>query len=230
MLTPRESVYLCHLGAIPLYAHWTALFMVLMSWNWSDGDMSRFAIYLFVLVTGILLHELGHGLMARALGAFGITITLWAFGGLCQSSRDPRPTRELLIVAAGPAVSLLLAGLGWVVGSVLYTHAPEIMMRTPLLAVFIDVWIWINLIMGIFNLLPIYPLDGGQLVYNTVWGVTGREGTARAITWPVAVVTGIAVLAASLHFLHNGRISASFLWTLFLVLFLLWQAYAYLRR
>src|SRR4051812_45667691 len=108
----RDSWYIGHLGPIPLYIHWTFLilvFVIVQNNGGFTGNPERVLIVLTVLLTGVVLHELGHGLVAKALGAMGVTITLWAFGGLCASTRDQLPRREMAILAAGPAVSFGLA-------------------------------------------------------------------------------------------------------------------------
>jgi Zn-dependent protease len=239
MLTPgaNGSVYLGHLASIPIYAHWTALLMLWFAYSWSAPNAggfnpSIFLIALTVLLMGIVLHELGHGLMAKLLGAHGITITLWAFGGLCQSgrSRDSGPGRELLIVAAGPAVSFLLFGLSWAALWWLGNHDLSLVehpftKQPTWLGHFLRISMLLNLVMGVFNMLPIFPLDGGQLVYNGALLITRRMQLARQITLVLAVVGALAAFAG-LTYLSGGQPS---IYNAALFTFLVYQAFTYLR-
>lgn len=164
----RESWYVGNLVGVPIFLHWTAALMVYSAWSLSGGSgLEGFILVLISLIAAIVLHELGHGLTARALGAFGITITLWAFGGLCKSTRDPaRVGREIAIVAAGPAVSLVLwLGTEWT-AQALDAGFPGMLDRQPLLAVFLGEFSFINFLLLMFNILPIFPLDGGQLTFH----------------------------------------------------------------
>jgi len=103
----------------------------------------------FVILFGsVLLHELGHSLVALAFGLRVVDITLWPLGGMARMSQIPESTRiEALIAVAGPAVNFLLAGGGTLAG-------------LPPDGAFVS---W-NLAMGLFNLLPAFPMDGGRLL------------------------------------------------------------------
>jgi Zn-dependent protease len=236
MISPRESLYLGHLGPIPLYVHWSALFMVMMLYSSATGgggfDLEYFLLALTVLLIGIILHELGHGMTARALGAFGVTITLWAFGGLCSSTRDNLPRRELLIIAAGPLVSFILAGIGYGSFYYLHDHNPDLLFDASnhlnLLGRFLWLTGYINLWMGAFNSLPIYPLDGGQVVYNLILGTTGRQLLARQVCLTMAVVGALAFLAWSVHS-NDDRFDDSLIRTVILLGWLVFNAFQYLR-
>lgn len=236
MISPREGVYVGHLGPIPLYVHWTALFMVYMAFQWSGGmtshfDVGRFLILLTVLVMGIVLHELGHGLTAKALGAFNVTITLWAFGGLCQSTRDSLPRRDLLIIAAGPAVSFALAGIGYGAFHLALEHHPEWLFdgRSPTtLASFLSAMYEVNWLMAIFNSLPIYPLDGGQIVYNLVLGTTGRQILARQISLTLAFVGALLYIGYQFH-LNGNQLDQGMFYVIAMMGYLVYQAFVYLR-
>ncbi len=208
----QDSIYLGHLGPIPLYFRWSALLMVWMAYAWSSPggtfNLPAFLILLTVLLIGIVLHELGHGLTARALGASGVTITLWAFGGLCSSTREERPGRELLIIIAGPLVSFALAGLGY--GSLYWlqeSHEEWLWDEhgsPSLLSQFAYTTGWLNLLMGVFNSLPIYPLDGGKVVYNLILATTGRLLLARKVCLVMAVVGALAMLLWMFHRGHDN--------------------------
>lgn len=228
-------VYLGHLGPIPLYIHWSFLFLVLMAFNWSpptsaDG-LTTSILILAVLLSGIVLHELGHGMAAKVQGAYGVTITLWGLGGLCSSVRDPLPRREIIILAAGPAVS---AALSW--GSVLALHlldknSPGLLYTAngdgTILWQFLALSASLNWMLFLFNILPIYPLDGGQITYYVALLVTKRQRLAANFSLALACVGAFAYLWwRTDQFTHLGN---SFMYSLILVGWLLFNAFRALR-
>lgn len=200
----RESWYIGNLAGVPIFAHWTVLLLVLLvAGAHFNAGATIVILVLISLILGIVLHELGHGLTARALGATGLTITLWAFGGLCSSRRDPsRIGREILIVAGGPAVSLGL-WLGCLYAyDLLSQHAPATLVGPDgrsLLALGLLISASVNKSLFIFNMMPIYPMDGGQLVYY------GMLGTTRNLLLTRQVCLFLAVFGAVAFFLwHTG--------------------------
>jgi Zn-dependent protease len=113
-------------------------------------------LVLLVLFGCVLLHELGHSLVALAFGIRVVDITLWPLGGMARMTQIPESTRiEGLIAIAGPAVNFLLALLGFVLGMPWDPAS-----GSELLAWFVG----LNLVMGLFNLLPAFPMDGGRLL------------------------------------------------------------------
>ena len=233
MLT-EGRVYLGHLGPIPLYVHWTFIFLIMMAFQWSpptsaDG-FTQSILVLAVLLSGIVLHELGHGMAAKVQGAYGVTITLWGLGGLCSSVRDPLPRREILILAAGPAVS---AALSW--GSMLaivlleqsYPHLLGTDGKPSILYQFLYISEKLNWMLFLFNILPIFPLDGGQITYYVALLVTRRQRMAANFSLALACVGAFAYLwwsTAGLTVIGNG-----FLYSLILVGWLLFNAFRALR-
>lgn len=196
----QTAWYVGDLVGIPIFLHWTVLLLAFNAWRISGGSgsgMETFIIVLVVLLLGIVLHELGHGLMARALGAQGLTITLWAFGGLCEARRDnSRLGREIAIVSAGPAVSLLL----WLGSSYLYDFLlatqPGLIVQAnahTLLGAFLHISAMLNFMLLIFNMMPIFPLDGGQLTFYTILAVTRKPLLARQVSLTLAVLGVLAI-------------------------------------
>jgi len=223
MLDRRNSVYVGNLGPVPLYLHWSFLFLLLLAWPGGGFDVSFSLTYLIVLLLGVLLHEMGHALAAKAQGAFGITITLWALGGLCSSVRDRLPRREIIILIAGPAVSFALSWGCWLV--MRYAEGSDAAWtnnRMIMTAVYLGYWI--NLHVGIFNILPIFPLDGGQIVFNVMTLMT-RERTARQLSMCIAVAGAIAYVAWD-AWQSGGQVN---LYAMMLMGYLLYNAHNYLR-
>jgi len=135
----------------------------------------------------VLAHELGHTAVSLALGAPVRRVVIFLLGGVSEMERDPeRPRDEFLVAAAGPAVSLLLAGL-LALGYRFVEHA-------SVLGALFGLLLWSNLLVAVFNLLPGLPLDGGRLLRATVWRVSRSRLTGtRAAAW---IGRGVAVLVA----------------------------------
>jgi Zn-dependent protease len=236
MISTRDAIYLGHLGPIPLYAHWSALLMLVLAFWWSQTgssfDLTMFLIVLTVLMSGLILHKLGHGLAAKVLGATGVTITLWAFGGLCQSQRDQTPKRELIIVGAGPAVSFALAGIGYGVLYYLNGYHPAWLFeengQISILTLFLIKMYEINLILGIFNMLPIFPLDGGQLVYNGAQLITRNHLLVRKICLTLSVFGALLFVLWQFH-LSGNQLSNHVIFSACIMFWLVSDAYRFLR-
>ena len=146
------------------------------------------------LLIGILLHEIGHTLVARHFGIAVKQIVIWPLGGFSQLSRAPEePGRRLLISAAGPVASLLCA---LVLGGIWLTYASP----TSLWIYLDPVWAqqiynslmfltFLNGALVLFNLLPVHPLDGGEM-FNALLGRFVGKGVANTIS----IVVGIPFL------------------------------------
>jgi Zn-dependent protease len=129
-----------------------------------------------LLYASVLVHELSHSLVARGYGLPVRRIVLWPLGGVSEIDREaPTPGREFAIAAAGPALSLVLGGIGW--GLYQVSH-------TGIAGALIWMLVFANLIVGLFNLLPGLPLDGGRMLRAVIWLVTGKPNTATiAAAW-----------------------------------------------
>jgi stage IV sporulation protein FB len=158
------------------------------------ADYRFFVICIMVVFVSILVHELGHALTARAFG-YAPHILLYQFGGLAMYAphRDYSVVRSILITAAGPAAGLLLGGL---------TYAVLIGLRirdVPLndyASYFILQMLWVNLAWSLVNLLPVLPLDGGQISRDLLTHFSPRKGLTIALQ--LSLVTGVLVAAWAL--------------------------------
>jgi Zn-dependent protease/CBS domain-containing protein len=120
----------------------------------------------------ILLHELGHSVVALGQGLRTRSITLFVFGGVAELEKDPKDGRaELWMAAAGPLVSLALAGLFYTLASLPFMGA-----STAAVAKYLAL---INLMLGLFNLVPAFPMDGGRLLRGALWGPLGKARATR---------------------------------------------------
>jgi Zn-dependent protease len=152
----------------------------------------------------LVLHELGHALVARRNGIRVSSIELWFFGGLAKLSRDPTsPGVDFRISAAGPAVTLviLLACCGALaaLGITDLGDALTLSFATTTPAKGLLSWLaGINLVVLLFNLLPAFPLDGGRIVRAIAWKVTGDQnrGTRLAARLGQVLAWGLMALGA----------------------------------
>jgi Zn-dependent protease len=170
-----------------------------------------------VIYGSVLLHEAAHAVMARRLGYPVGAITFHFLGGATQvEAESTRPRDEFLIAVVGPVTSLVVAGgagIAWWAG-------PD-----GLLLLAVEGLVWANGVVGLLNLVPGLPLDGGRVMRAAVWGATkdmhrgtivagwiGRAAAAAALIWAVAseAVTGNA---ATLYDVMFGFLVAMFLWT-----------------
>ncbi len=140
-----------------------------------SGTASPQAVWLIAFVTAlllfvsVLLHEMGHSLVALSQGVQVRSITLFLLGGVASVEREcSTALGALAVAAAGPAVSLLLAAL-------LLGGAHSVAHASPLLGEMVSQLGTLNLVLGLFNLLPGLPLDGGLIVKALVWQVTGSQ-------------------------------------------------------
>ena len=155
-----------------------------------------FVVFLFA---SVLFHELAHGLTGRALGyrPRAFTLTLW--GGHTRFETDMRtPGPAALVALAGPVVNLLLGAA---------FHSLWTVTSGPVTAWMLSYAAWINLVLGVFNLLPGLPLDGGHVLEALVWKVAGRRTTGTVVAaWIGRVVAvGVVVVMLGLPYLHGSR-------------------------
>jgi Zn-dependent protease len=132
----------------------------------------------------LILHELGHALVARRNGIGVTSIDLWFFGGLAKLTREPKtPGEDFRIAAAGPAVTLLIFLL--CCGALLVANVEDVLTAISLgidrssPAVGLLAYLGgINLVVLLFNLVPAFPLDGGRIARAVAWRVTGDQNRA----------------------------------------------------
>jgi Zn-dependent protease len=183
--------------------------------SWGSGTAYLVgAISTVLLFVTVLLHELGHSFTARSLGLPVNSITLHIFGGVSSLTQEPKTPRiEFQITIAGPLVSLILAGVFYLLHAAVGGTSSEVVAVLGYLAS-------VNLILGIFNLIPAYPLDGGRVLHSIVWAVTGNMGRATRIATTVGKFFGYLFIAGGLiEALVYGQF-ASGIWLSFIGWFL----------
>ncbi|HEU5348667.1 MAG TPA: site-2 protease family protein [Ktedonobacterales bacterium] len=141
------------------------------------------ALLLFV---SVLAHELAHSLVARARGLPVESISLFIFGGVSNIEREPRsPGVEFQMAIVGPVASLIIGGISWLLALAVDGSSP------PLAAILGYLGI-ANVLLGLFNLIPGFPLDGGRVLRSIIWKATGS--LSQATRWAARVGQGVAFL------------------------------------
>ena len=216
------KVYLGNIGSVPLYASFEAVFLLIFVYlQWQGLPSAQrsgeyFICLILVFLLAIVLHELGHALAALSRGMSGVSITIGALGGYCSYVGVPHPARQFMISLAGPATNLLLA-----YGAYLLSQAD---FSSDLLRFFVGQMFFWNLALGILNLMPIYPLDGGQMLLSlSELGLARRA--ARHLTLCVSLVAGIGLILYALS--PFNHYVGSF--TIMLIVSLLFVAFRDLR-
>ncbi len=182
----HAALRIARVFGIPVFVHasWLVIF-VLVAWTLATGyfpdrhpNLSSGAYWARGLITSllffasILLHELGHSMVALRHGIPIRSITLFIFGGVARLARDPQDGRtELKIAAAGPLVSLLLGAIFYSV-----SNASALGEAGAGVARYLA---FINFAVAAFNLVPAFPLDGGRLLRGLLWKATGKGRATR---------------------------------------------------
>ncbi len=188
----RDAIPLGRVAGFPVKVHWSVL-VILWLFTWSlastlPGTAKGYAPLGYwlagacgalVLLASLLAHEMAHAVVARRAGVGVESVTLWLFGGVTSLGGEATtPKAAFRIAIAGPATSLALAGMFYGLVTVLHTvrAAPIVIGVASWLAV-------INLVLGLFNLLPGAPLDGGRVLRAYLWRRDGdivRAGIGAA--------------------------------------------------
>jgi Zn-dependent protease/CBS domain-containing protein len=165
------------------------------------------AAFVILLYVSVLVHELSHSVVARGYGLPVRRILLYPLGGISEIEREaPTPGREFVIAAAGPALSLLLGAVGWGLSQAVSAGVTGALIRQLMFA---------NIIVGIFNLLPGLPLDGGRMLRAVIWQLTKKPGTATiAAAW---VGRGLAIALLAIPFFSGGLAGGDVVSTLWVV-------------
>jgi Zn-dependent protease len=202
MPTHQGAIRLFRLAGIDVFLHWSwfvvALFQLQMRGR-AYGSLLWNVLEYLMLFGIVTLHEFGHSLACRQVGGVAERIVLWPLGGVAYVVPPQRPGPTLWSLAAGPLVNVALVpvlfGLRWLAASLGWPEAhPNL---TELLAAVY----WINLGLLVFNLLPIYPLDGGQIFRSVLWFGIGKARSLLVASLVgflgVLALGGLAILMQS---------------------------------
>jgi Zn-dependent protease len=202
----RWSINLFRIRGIQLSLHGSFLLLLAyVAWEgwWLDGwpGLLWSVAFIVVLFTCVILHELGHCFMARRFGVHVPRILLLPIGGMAEFDSIPRqPRSEILIALAGPAVNFGLAAL-----ALIFVRFPSGWMETVVALSLGELGRYVvvlNLVMGTFNLAPVFPMDGGRVLRALL---ATRLSYVQATFWAASVGKVLAVAAAFsvVYFLDN---------------------------
>ena len=177
MPTRRGSFKIFRLFGIDVYIHW-AWFLAFMYLTSRPREYSSYgwnALEVLSLFLIVLTHEFGHQLACRQVGGKTNDIVLWPLGGVAFVSPPQRPGAQLWSIAAGPLVNVILIPVTSALVSI-SSHLGWFDTYPDAYQLIHNIWV-INLVLLVFNLLPIYPLDGGQILRSLLWFPFGRANS-----------------------------------------------------
>jgi Zn-dependent protease len=200
----QGSIHLFRFAGINVYLHWSWFLIAFYEIKGGLGMYSSVTwniveyLGLFLIV---LLHEFGHSLACRQVGGKADQIVLWPLGGVAFVDPPQRPGATLWSIVAGPLVNVallpILRGLMVISGATSDAAGSNLSLLAHNL-------FWIDLVLLVFNILPIYPLDGGQILRSLLWFVLGRARSLLIATIlgfiGVAGFIGLALWERSLWF------------------------------
>ncbi len=184
------------IAGIPLSLHWSFLILValiaLYGAQAGSGGVVSALFWLVVIFASVVVHELAHSLLARVKGAEVHAIVLLPIGGVSQIERMPEAwSDELAIAAVGPLTSV---GLGVLAAVATLASGGHLFPFNLYGGSFLARVAWLNLVLGAFNLLPAFPLDGGRVLRATLERRRSLE-SATHIAATVGRVLGAAMIA-----------------------------------
>ena len=236
MMRRRNTISLGRMFGIPLELDlsWFLIF-ILLTWMLATSyfpnefsDWTRLvywglgAITALMLFGSVVLHELGHSVIAQSYHIAVRRITLFIFGGVAEiSSEPPSAAAEFWIAIAGPIVSFTLAGI-------LTLIEPLVRSQEQVFA-FVKYLAYINATVAVFNLIPGFPLDGGRVFRAILWGITGKLRRATRIAANVGRVIAFGFILFGVWQIFSGGLSGG-LWIAFIGWFLESAAVAQLQQ
>lgn len=232
----NENLSLGRIAGIHVGLNWSLLVVAaLIAWSLATGILPAAApgetsgaywtagvVSAFVFLASLLAHELAHSVVAVRRGVRVDGITLWLFGGVSRFSSDTTsPGTQALITFVGPLTSLVLGAVFFLASVVVGGGAHPGLVPATLS------WLgYINITLGVFNLVPAFPLDGGRLLQSLIWLRTGDRQRATRIAARIGMGFAYLLIAYGLAtFVFAGSLIGG-VWSVFLGWFLLSAARA----
>ena len=210
MPTHQGSIRLFRLAGIDVYLHWSWFLVAYWEISLQAGSYTSLlwnVLEYLLLFLIVLLHEFGHSLACRQVGGRADQIVLWPLGGVAYVQAPQRPGATLWSIAAGPLVNVVLAPVLFLLS--MLVGVPGAVQASPDAYRLLHTVAWINVFMLAFNLLPIYPLDGGQILRSLLWFLLGRAWSLTVVTILGFVgVAGLVLLALWIRSPWLGVIAA----------------------
>ncbi|MEU1941131.1 site-2 protease family protein [Streptomyces sp. NPDC020125] len=198
------SVRVGHVLGVPLRMHWSVpVLIIVLAYGlghqtlpaWTPGRSgTAYALASVVgavlLMGSLLMHEAAHAVAARRKGVSVEDVTLWALGGMTKMGRPRTAGVAFWVAVIGPLTSLVIGGVALGAGIGLHTLTGWGVPTAVL------IWLgWANLLLGVFNLLPAAPLDGGRVVQAAIWWRTGDRERADRAAGRSGQILGVALIA-----------------------------------
>jgi len=232
----NENVSLGRIAGIHVGLNWSLLVVAaLIAWSIATGILPAAApgqtsaaywtagvVSAFVYLASLLAHELAHSIVATRRGVKVEGITLWLFGGVSRfSSESSSPGAQAWITFVGPLTSLLLGVVFLITGALVGGGANSALLSASL------AWLgYINILLGVFNLLPAFPLDGGRILQSLIWRGTGDRLRATRIAARIGMAFAFLFIAYGLITFFAAGSPIGGVWAVFLGWFLLSAARA----
>lgn len=202
MPTKRGAFKIFTLAGIAVYVHWSWFLVAIYSIQFRTHEYSSMvwnvAEYLSLFLI-VLTHEFGHQLACRSVGGQTHDIVLWPLGGVAYVTPPQRPGAQLWSIAAGPLVNVVLVPVFSVLVA-LAGHLGWDNSNPDAYELLNNIWL-INLVLLIFNMMPVYPLDGGQILRSLLWFPFGRANSLFVAT--IIGFIGVAGLVLIALFLQS---------------------------
>jgi Zn-dependent protease len=203
-----KPLFRFHIGSIPVDVHPWFFLTAAMLGAAPGVKVVGLVLWVAVVFVGVLLHELGHAIAGKAFGLEPM-IDLLAFGGLTSwrggGRRAISTARQIAISVAGPFVGIAIGAL-----ALLYMKVRADEPMSPTQAQLVADVMWVNLAWGILNLLPILPLDGGNVLFAVAQRVTNGHGERPARMISLATALLVALYALSRGSMVNAMFAGLF--------------------
>jgi Zn-dependent protease len=205
----QGTLRLFRFAGVDVFLHWSWFLVAAFEINGRSHSYASLTWNVFEylgLFAIVLTHEYGHALACRQVGGVANRIVLWPLGGVAYVDPPPRAGANLWSIAAGPLVNVVLVPVFLAIGFAFRSAGWK--ESLPDLYALMRALSYVNLVLLVFNLLPIYPLDGGQILRSLLWFVLGRARSLMVATVLGFVgVVGLVAVAFWLQSLWIGLIA-----------------------
>jgi Zn-dependent protease len=205
----KGSIHLFRLAGVDLFLHWSWFVVALFEIQSRKGryfSVTWNVLEYLALFLIVLMHEFGHALACRQTGGTANQIVLWPLGGVAFVNPPQRPGATLWSIAAGPLVNVALLPI--LIAAIVMSRSLGWAQAMPDAYQLLRTIMWIDVSLLVFNMLPIYPLDGGQIFRSLLWFVLGRARSLMVATSLGFVgVVGFFVLAMWMRSFWLGAIA-----------------------
>ncbi len=226
MPTKRSgAIHLTRVAGIDLYLHWSWFVVALIEIQIRRGSYQSVVwnvLEYLALFAIVLLHEFGHALACRQVGGTANQIMLWPLGGVAYVDPPQRPGAVLWSIVAGPLVNVALFPV--FLGAETWAWHAGLQYSNMDAYRFLVNLVWLDGILFAFNMLPVYPLDGGKILWSLLWFWLGKSKSLLVASW-LGVVGTAGLLALG--------ISGGSVWTILIAAYMgmsCWRSIKYARE